>query len=34
MLFRIELTPSALDDLDGFKKRERNIILDGIEARS
>lgn len=33
MPFRIELTQSALDDLDRFKKRERNIILDGIEEQ-
>jgi mRNA-degrading endonuclease RelE of RelBE toxin-antitoxin system len=33
MAFRIELTQSAFDDLDRFKKRERNIILDGIEKQ-
>jgi addiction module RelE/StbE family toxin len=33
MPFQIELTQSALHDLDRFKKRERNIILDGIEEQ-
>ena len=33
MAFRIELTQSALDDLGRYAKRERNIILDGIEKQ-
>src|SRR5271170_7507805 len=33
MPFQIELTQNALDDLDRFKRRERNIILDGIEEQ-
>ncbi len=33
MPFRIELTQSAVDDLGRYAKRERNIILAGIEKQ-
>ncbi|AOY82511.2 type II toxin-antitoxin system RelE/ParE family toxin [Moorena producens JHB] len=31
-MFAIEFTPEAKDDLGWFKKNERKLILDGIEA--
>ena len=31
--FRVKFTPSALDDLVPFKKRERKTILDGIDKQ-
>ncbi len=32
-MFDINFTQSALDDIEWFKKREHNIIFDGIEAQ-
>ena len=31
--FRVKFTPSALDDMTPFKKRERKVILDGIDQQ-
>jgi mRNA-degrading endonuclease RelE of RelBE toxin-antitoxin system len=30
---RVKFTPSALDDMTPFKKRERKVILDGIDQQ-
>lgn len=32
IVFEIELTDQAIEDLQWFKKHEQNVIIDGIEA--
>lgn len=33
MMYDIEYTPDALEDLQSFRKHEQNIIIDGIDAQ-